>query len=499
MFSHVNAGQGEAESALADAKQNTYDAQGLLQRAALRADVAKTEERSAEEALGSVREEEKDAQSGYNSAYKHWRPHRNKLYRAESRRDEAVKNRASAKSRRDAARAAQKRVRADQDDAKKRMDEADSGRKMQLARSDMKNAKRAEQEAREAEDAAKKQMRRHDVEIRNAEAEMLDAGVPEYEARQVMDDAEAVLQDVQKRASKAEAALSEAGQTRMAAQKAKAAAQKALDGARKSQEEAKAKADTAKENTEKAKAMLQRAQREMPPAEVLESARRDLDAAAKDLESAKKRYDMAGRCMTAADKKEKSAGRLRVAVEAHQKDGAERWNAEGDALVALEQIKDREPWAQERYTSAKRMRKAGEGLRAAGETRAKIIREDAEYHVRLARGWMSQARTALDDAMERREAATRWLNDANLEGWPHRGARWPDVDRKSLAAEQDAVKKNARPNGRTGRGTHAMGQKDAGRRGRLGRIRGGENGGRGRGGQYADARRPEHKGCQPYV
>lgn len=434
-------GQGGAEGALADAKQNTYDAQGLLQRAALRADVAKTEERSAEEALGLMKEEEKDARSGYDSAYKRWLPHRNKLYRAESRRDAAVKSRASAENRRDAARAAQELARADQDDAKKRMDEADSGSKRQLARSDMKNALRAEQEAREAQNAAKKQMLRCDVEIRNAKAEMADAEAPEYEARQVRDDAEAVLQDVQKRASKAEAALSEARQARMAAQKAKAVAQKALDGARKSQEEAKAKADTAKENTEKAKAMLQRAQREMPPAEVLESARRDLDAAAKDLESAKKRYGLAGRCMTAADKKEKSAGLLQAAVEAHQKDGAERWNAEGDDLVALEQIKDREPWAQERYTSAKRMRKAGEGLRAAGETRAKIIRGDAEYHVRLAKGWMSRARTALDDATERHEAATRWLNDANLEGWPHRGARWPDVDRKSLAAEQDAVKK----------------------------------------------------------
>ena len=435
-------GQGEAESVLADAKQNTYDAQGLLQRAALGADMAKTKERSAEEALALVREEEKDAQSGYDSAYERWLPHRNKLDGAENRRDEAVKSRASAESRRDAALAAQGRARADQDETKRWMDEAlYSGRKTQLARRHMENAEREERVARKAEYMAEKQMRRHDVEIRNAEAEMAEVGVPEYKARQAMDDAEAVLQDVRNRASKAEAALSEARQARMTAQKAKAAAQKTLGDARKARGEAKAKADAAKESTEKAKARLQRAQREMPSAEVLESARRDLDAATKDLESAKKRYGMAGRCMTAANEKEKSAGLLRAAGEAHQRDGAERWNVEGDALAALEQIKDGESWAQERLASAKRMREAGEGLRAARETRAKITRKDAEYHVQLAKEWMSRARAALDDATERHEAATRWLNDAKLEGRPHGGARWPDVDRNSLAAEQDAAKK----------------------------------------------------------
>lgn len=417
--------QSEAMKTLADAKQSTIDAQGRLQRAASRADTAKTGERSAKAALDSVRGEEKDARSRYDSAYECWLPPHNKLDGAESRWDEAVKSMASAESRRDTALAAQERARAEQEDAKKRMDEAgDSGRKTQLARSDMGNAERAEQEAQDAEDVA----------------EMAEAEAPEYETRQAMDNAEAVLRDVQNRASKAEAAMSKARQTWMAAQKAKAAAQKALDDARKAQAEAEAKADTAKENTENAKTRLQQAQHEMPLAEVLESARRDLDAAAKDLESAKKRYDMAGRCMTAADRKEKSAGLLRAAGEAHQKDGAERWNAEGDALTALGQIKDRGSWAQERFAAVKRMRAAGEGLRAAGEMRAESIRKDAEYCVQLARGWMSQARAALDYAKERHEVATRWLNDAEREGWPHGGARWPDTDQKTLAAEQDAVK-----------------------------------------------------------
>ena len=433
--------QSEAESILADAKQSTIDAQGRLQRAASRADTAKTGERSAKAALDSVRGEEKAAQSRYDSAYECWLPPRNKLDGAESRWDEAVKSMASAESRRDTARAAQESARAEQENAKKRMDETgDSGRKTQLARIYMENAERAEQEAQDAEDVAKKQMLSHDVEIRKAEAEIAEAEAPEYETRQAMDNAEAVLQDVQNRASKAEAALSKARQTWMAAQKAKAAAQKALEDARKAQAEAEAKADTAKENTKKAKAKLQQAQHEMPPAEVLESARRDLDVAAKDLESAKKRYDMAGRCVTAADRKEKSAGLLRAAGEAHQKDGAERWNAEGDALTALGQIKDRGSWAQERFAAAKRMRAAGEGLRAAGEMRAESIRKDAEYCVQLAKGWMSQARAALDDAKERHEVATRWLNDAGREGWPHGGARWPDAGQKALAAEQDAVK-----------------------------------------------------------
>ena len=430
--------QSEVENIWADAKQNANDAQDRLQRTALRVDEAKMRERSAEASCFSVRDEEKDAKSRYDSAYQCWLPHHNKLDGAESRRDESVKNRSSAESRRDAARAAQERAKADQDNVKRRMGVA--GDAEHKTRGELENAERAEQEAKEVEDMAKKQMLIYNIEIRNAEAEVKKVEVLEYETRQAMDSAKAVLQDVQNRVLKAESTLSEARQTLETARKAKAVAQKSLDGARKAQREAKVRMNTAKENTEKAKARLQQAQHEMPPAEVLESARRDLDAAAKNLESAKKIYDMTGRCMTAADKKEKSAELLRAAQDAHMKDGKERWNAEGDALMALEQIKDGELWAQEQFASAKRMREVGERLRATREMRTESVRKDAEYCVQLAGGWMSQARAALDDAKERHVVATRWLNDAEREGWPHGGARWPDVDKNSLADEQDAIR-----------------------------------------------------------
>ncbi len=436
--------QSEAEDALADAKRNAYDAQNRLQRAESRADAAKWVERSAYTSLDSAMDGERDAQNGYDLARECWLPYHNRLNDAKSGRDDAAKNRADAESQMAAARLKREGSRLEQDLIMMRIKAAgDAEHDVQLAKTDMENARSAEQKASDMEEAAEKQMRACDANIRDAKAEMEKVRVPERETLEAMNAAEAILREARNRTSEAEAVLGEARRARKAAQKTKEDAQKALDNARDAQKDAEAKADMAKDDTQKAKAMLQDAQHEMPPAEVLESARRDLYMAVQDLESAKRRYNMAGRCATAADKKKESAELLRAAEEAHLKDGKERWDAEGHTLTALEQIKARDPWVQERLTYAKKMREVAEGLRSVIDRRTNAIQNHAEYDVQLAGEWMSQAQAALDSAKERRAVMARWLDDARKEGWPDSGAGWSDIDGDSLAAERGAVE-NAR-------------------------------------------------------
>ena len=475
--------QGTAESILADAEQKTVEAEAQLHCAAMKANAAKIEERTAKASLDSMRRAEEDAQSKYDSAHEYWLRYYHKLDEAESRRDAAVKNKQNVEKWRGAARAELKRARADQDYAKIRMESAggvagktehnrrnmehaeraeqeaeraeqeaeraeqeaeraeqEAERAEQEAERAEQEAERAEQEAERAEDVAKKHILQYNMEIRNAEAEIAEAEGPECKTRQVMDNSKAVLQEVQNHVLGAKTVLSRAIQNQEKARKTMVTAEKALCDARKARGEAKTKLDGAKENTKNAKTSLQQVQHDMPTGEVVGSARRDLDVATKDLESAKRRYDVAGHNMTAADRREKSAALLCAAEEARLDGDAERWNAEGDVLTALEQIKDREVWAQDWFVSAKRMREAGESLRAARKRRTKSIQEDAEFSVQLARRWLSQDRATLDDAKERHAAATRWLNDAEREGWPSGGGRWPAEDQKALAKEQEIIK-----------------------------------------------------------